>query len=108
VGVVKAIKHPFPLPQLATHYNFRRSFTILDTFAGSSSGCVESFSKLRVDIIEFSPNVITVGFEKIGCDSSRTFIGVGLNSGLFKDLISVSLLSFGHGLTSSSSLVGGP
>jgi hypothetical protein len=38
-------------------------------------------------------NVITVGFEKIGCDSSANFIGVGLNSGLFKDLISVSLLS---------------
>jgi hypothetical protein len=70
----------------------------LDTFAGSSSGCVESFSKLRVDIIEvdiieFFENVITVGFEKIGCDSSANFIGVGLNSGLFKDLISVSLLS---------------
>ena len=38
-------------------------------------------------------NVITVGFAKIGCDSSANFIGVGLNSGLFKDLISVSLLS---------------
>jgi len=74
-------------------YRLRRSSSIFDDFVGFSLDSVESFSKLRVDLIELPPNIITVGFEKIGWDSSATFIGVGLNSGLFKALISVSLLS---------------
>jgi hypothetical protein len=63
-------------------YRLRRSSCIFADSAGFSSGFVESFSKLCVDFIEFVSNVITVGFEKIGCDSSRNFISVGLNYGL--------------------------
>ena len=58
-------------------YRLRRSSSIFDDFVGFSLDSVESVSKLRVDLIEPFPNAITLGFEKIGCDSSANFIGGG-------------------------------
>jgi len=76
-------------------YRLRRSSSIFADFVGFSLDSVESVSKLRVDLIELFPNVITLGFEKIGCDSSRNFIGGGgLNSRGLEDFVPLPFAIF--------------
>ena len=72
---------------------------IFDSFAGFSGSFVESFSELSVDVLALLANISTVGFEKIGSEGSATRIGVGLNSGLLEDFVS---LSQGTGMFSQS------
>ncbi len=46
-------------------------------------------------MMPLKPDVITLGFEKIGCDSSRNFIGGGgLSSRDFKDSVPLSFAIF--------------